>query len=315
MRFTRKVAVGLAGTAILVVGCRPRNQQHSTLQESLQAAVVMPRQIGRSMVVGDTDLTGNRNISGGLPSAVSELIAAKEDVYLSRQQFVVSFDVKAKVPAWTAWQIVKTDLGDVARSDNFRSDEILNTYLETRRKITGVSPEDYKNTCFDRGHQSPSADRTSLPEHNMATFYMSNMAPQTAFLNRRIWADFESFSRDLVRKEGRKLQVYAGTILRDGREKIGRNKDIEVPEAFYKIVMVYEDDAAKQPFGYIAVMMPNVTSNGRDPVANKDEACQEQKRGGSGSQSNSWKDYKVSLKEIERKAGIRFPQLQAARAM
>ena len=314
MRFTRKVVIGLAGTAILV-GCRPRNQQHSTLKDSLQAAIVMPSQSGITMVVGETDLTGNRNIAGGLPRFVSELIAANEDVYLSRQQFVVSFDVKAKVPSWTAWQIVKSDLGDVARSDDFRSDEILNTYLRTHEGTSGVTPEDYKNTCFDRGHQTPSADRTALPRHNLATFYMSNMAPQTAFLNRRIWADLESYSRDLVRDEGRKLQVYAGTILRDGREKIGRNKDIQIPEAFYKVVAVYNDDSAKQPSGYIAVIMPNVTSHGRDPVANKDEACREQKSGGAGALSTSWKDYKVSLKEIERRAGVRFPQLEKTRAL
>jgi endonuclease G, mitochondrial len=308
------VCMGLAGFAILV-GCRPRNQQHSMLANSLQASIVMPRQIGGALVVGDTDLTGNRNIAGGFPRIVSQQIAASEDVYLSRQQFVVSFDSQAKVPAWTAWQIVKTDLGDVARSDDFRSDEILNTYLKTRPRVPGVSPQDYKNTCFDRGHQAPSADRTSLPRHNLATFYMSNMAPQTAFLNRRIWADFESYSRDLVRDDGRKLQVYAGTILRDGREGIGRNKDIQVPEAFYKVVAVYEDDDAKKPMGYIAVVMPNVTSNGKDPLAYREESCAEQKSGGSGTLSKSWRNYKVSLKELERRAGISFPNLDQTRAL
>jgi DNA/RNA endonuclease G (NUC1) len=109
--------------------------------------------------------------------------------------------------------------------------------------------------------------------------------------------------------------VYAGTILRDGREGIGRNGDIQIPEAFYKVVIVYKDDEAKKPMGYIAVIMPNVTSHGRDPVANKDEACQEQKSGGSGSISTNWRDYKVSLQEIERKAGMAFPILENARPL
>lgn len=315
MRLARIVVfLGLAGIATLA-GCRPRSQQTSTLKDQFSASIVLPGQIGNALVVGETNLTGNRNIAWGYPKVVSQKIAANEDIFLSRQQFVVSFDSKAKVPAWTAWQVISQDLGDVERSDDFRSDEILNTYLEKQRRSSGVTPEDYKNTCFDRGHQTPSADRTDAPKHNLATFYMSNMAPQTAFLNRRIWADLESHSRDLVRNDGRKLQVYAGTILRDGREGIGRNKDIQIPEAFYKVVIVYQDDAAKKPMGYISVIMPNVTANGRDPVAYRDESCQEQKRGGSGSLPTNWESYKVSLQEVERRAGIRFPNLDKLREL
>lgn len=152
-------------------------------------------------------------------------------------------------------------------------------------------------------------------KHNLATFYMSNIAPQSAFLNRRIWADLESYSRDLVRDEGRKLQVYAATILRDGREGIGRNGDILIPLAFYKVVVVYKDDDEKKTLGYTTVIMPNVTSHGRDPVSHKDEACQEPQRGGSGSISADWRDYKVSLREIEKKAGMAFPNLENTRQL
>ena len=314
MRLARNVVLlGMAGATL--VGCRPRNQQPSTLKSSLQASIVMPGRIGNAMVVGETNLTGNRNIEGGLPKIISANVAASEDLYLSRQQFVVSFDTKARVPAWTAWQVVRGDLGEVARSDKFRSDEILNMYLEVHERNLGIEPEDYKDTCFDRGHQAPSADRTDTPKSNMATFYMSNMAPQTAFLNRRIWADLETYSRELIRKDKRKLQVYAGTILRNGREGIGRNRDIQVPEAFYKVVAVYEDDEAKKPMAHIAVIMPNVTANGKDPVANREEACVEQQKGGSGSLSTNWRDYKVSLKDIEKKAGISFPSLQSTQAL
>lgn len=314
MRLARDVIIlGMAGAVL--VGCRPRSQPYSAVKVSLQESIVMPRQIGNALVVGETDLTGNRNIAGGFPKIVSDAIASTEDVYLSRQQFVVSFDSKAKVPAWTAWQVTNKDLGDVERSDKFQSDEILNAYLKVHEKNLGVTPDDYKDSCFDRGHQAPSADRTSLPKDNLATFYMSNMAPQTAFLNRKIWADLESHSRDLIRKEGRKLQVYAGTILRDGREGIGRNKEIQIPVAFYKVVVVYEDDDSEKPMGHIAVIMPNVTANGKDPVANRAESCQEQKSGVSGSLSTRWEDYRVTLRDIERKAGVSFPNLERTKSL
>jgi threonyl-tRNA synthetase len=56
-------------------------------------------------------------------------------VILSREQFVVSFDSKAKVPAWTAWQVSSHDMGTTERNDGFRSDEILNRYIEVKTPI------------------------------------------------------------------------------------------------------------------------------------------------------------------------------------
>lgn len=305
--------LGLMSSAL--GACKSRDERASLLKDSLKESIVLPRNIDGAMVVGDTDLTGNRNVAAGLPKQGLRRSAASGDVYLSREQFVVSFDSKAKIPAWTSWQLVNRDVGKVDRGNEFRSDDILNTYLEVRSKELGVTPEDYRGTCFDKGHQSPSADRTRTPRDNDATFYMSNMAPQTSFLNRRIWKDLEEHSRDLVRKDGRKLQVYAGPILRDGREGIGRQKDIQVPEAFYKVIAVYDDDSATSPMGYIAVIMPNVTADGLDPLANIDVVCDEQKRGGTGKLSTKWEDYQVDLSEVESKAGVRFSQFERLRAL
>ncbi len=271
------------------------------------------------MVIGDTDLTGNRNVAGGMPEVGGRHPVSANDVILSRSQFVVAFDAKAKIPTWTSWQIVTDDVGETERSNDFRSDEILDAYLKVKERDLGLSPKDYTNTCFDKGHQSPSADRSRNAQDNNATFYMSNMAPQTAFLNRRIWKDLEQHSRELVKTNGYKLQVFAGPILRDGREGIGPNKDIQVPEAFYKVIAIYDqkddhhsDTNAASPKKYIAVVMPNVTADGLDPLAERTINCTEQKKGGKGKLSTHWEDYKVSLSDIESKAGVKFPQLAAA---
>lgn len=313
MRIRHVLTLGLMSSAL--VSCRSRDQRASKLMDVLNESIVLPRNIDGAMVVGDADLTGNRNVAAGLPKRGAKRSAASGDVYLSREQFVVSFDSKAKIPAWTSWQIVNRDVGQVDRGTEFRVDGILNSYLEVRSKELGVTPEDYRGSCFDKGHQSPSADRTRTSRDNDATFYMSNMAPQTSFLNRRIWKDLESHSRDLVTKEGRKLQVYAGPILRDGREGIGRQRDIQVPEAFYKIIAVYGGDEETTPMGYIAVIMPNVTADGLDPLANIDVACNEQKRGGTGKLSTKWEDYRVDIGDVEAKAGVRFPQFAGIKAL
>ena len=313
MRFIRHaIILGLSGAAIL--SCRPRSQTLSKLQDLLDSSIVAPGKIGNALVLGDTDLTRNRNIAAGFPTILSDRLASPMDLFLSREQFVVSFDSAAKIPAWTSWQVVKNDLGTTVRQNNFKSDDILNKYLEIKIKNLGLTPEDYRNTCFDRGHQSPSADRTRSVRDNTATFYMSNMAPQTSFLNRVIWKDLEEYSRELVKKQGRKLQIYAGSILRNGREGIGPNKEIQVPEAFYKVIEVYEDDEARSPMGYIAVIMPNVTADGLDPLAEKTIACQEQEKNGKGHLPKKWADYRVDLKDIEQKAGVSFPKLADVRS-
>lgn len=295
--------------------CRSRDQRMAKLTDNLNAAVVSPRNLGGAMVIGDTDLTGNRNVAGGMPEVGGSHPVAANDVILSRSQFVVAFDAKAKIPTWTSWQIVAEDVGETERSNDFKSDEILDAYLKVKERDLGLSPKDYTNTCFDKGHQSPSADRSRNTRDNNATFYMSNMAPQTAFLNRRIWKDLEQHSRELVKTNGYKLQVFAGAILRDGREGIGPNKDIQVPEAFYKVIALYDNTSATSPKKYIAVVMPNVTADGLDPLAERETNCAEQKKGGKGKLPTHWEDYKVSLSDIETKAGVKFPQLAMAASL
>jgi len=308
MRVGRNVMLlGLMTSAL--IGCRSRDDRMAKLQAALDSNVVLPKKLDGAMVLGETNLTGNRNIEGGLPSLPSSFHESTDDFYLSRKQFVILYNAKAKVPVWTSWQLVKSDLGEQTRTNSFRGDPILNTYMEVKEGKKGVGADDYGNTCFDRGHQAPSADRSKNKEDNEATYFMSNMAPQTSFLNKRIWADLEVDTRELVETKGHKLQIYAGPIMRDGREGVGPDKDIQVPEAFYKVIAIYKDKEAEKPSDYIAVIMGNVTSDGLDPLANREENCKEHEHGGTGRLSTSWKDYKVKLKEITRRAGVSFPIL------
>ncbi len=315
MKFKVKTLLVVA-VALTSVGCRSRDQRMSRLKDELNESIVSPRNIGGAMVVGEINLTGNRNVAGGLPKMLPNAIAMNADVYLSREQFVVSFDSKAKLPAWTAWQLVKADLGHVSRQNNFRGDEILNTFFEVTEGSSGVMPDHYRNTCFDKGHQSPAADRSNSQEDNDATFFMSNMAPQTAFLNRGIWKDLEEYGRAIVESNGYKLQSFAGGILRDGREGIGPNREIKVPTDFYKVIAVYDNEHAKIPFGYIAVIMPNLTADGLDPLANRESNCLEQEKGFNSIRlPQRWQSYVVTISDIEYRAGVSFPQLAGVKSL
>ncbi len=309
MKFTLNTLMVVV-LAVSLNSCRSRDHRMSKLKDELSESIVNPGRLGGAMVFGEVNLTGNRNVGGGLPRLVGGRSHTKTDLYLSREQFVLSYDGDARIPVWAAWQVVKSDLGDVLRQPAFRSDHILNAYLEEKERADGLSPDDYRNTCFDRGHQSPAADRSNSVEDNEATFLMSNMAPQTGFLNRGMWKNLEDFSRELVETHKYKLQIFAGGILEDGREGIGPNKDIQVPTSFYKVIAIYEDRDDKAPISYIAVIMPNVTAGGLDPLANNDKLCKEQNGSFGFSIRSDWQFYVKNLKQIEDEAGVQFPMLQ-----
>jgi DNA/RNA endonuclease G (NUC1) len=303
----KQVLLVLLGLGVLN-GCKPR-QVTTELSKFTAANSVAPNKLEGVQVVGETDLTSNRNVLAGVPSGIGALDPSGT-LIVSRSQYVIGYNTLEKVPRWTAWQVKASDIGSVERSDDFVNDTILDGYLKAKRISLGVSPADYTNTCFDRGHQSPAKDRSRTVRDNNATFYMSNMAPQTAFLNRGIWKDFESHARDLVEQDGKRIQVIAGSILKDGREKIGPNADIAVPTKFFKILVVYPSESAKKPEGYLAVIMPNTTADGLDPLAEKDINCAESSGSRQGSLPKKWSSYQATLEEVAAETKMKFPELE-----
>lgn len=79
------------------------------------------------------DISGSvleyRNLAAGFPLSLGTQHRSVNDLLLSREQFVVSFNAESKVPVWTSWQLVANDLGSTERADSFQSDQMLNTFL------------------------------------------------------------------------------------------------------------------------------------------------------------------------------------------
>ena len=79
----------------------------------------------------------------------------------------------------------------VDRSNNFRSDYRV-------PQMFRADKSDYKNSGYDRGHLIPSANKLEKEVQNSETFLLSNMSPQHADLNRKIWRILEKEVRDLA---------------------------------------------------------------------------------------------------------------------
>ena len=118
--------------------------------------------------------TSNINLKFGNPSGASQ--NDLNNYLIEKPQYVLSYNCQIGTANWVSWEVDPYWLGDVERSDDFRPDPDVPCYA--------VRPTDYRGSGYDRGHLDPSGDRTATETDNSATFFMSNMIPQSPANNR-----------------------------------------------------------------------------------------------------------------------------------
>ncbi|MEG4584681.1 DNA/RNA non-specific endonuclease, partial [Microcoleus sp. MOSTC5] len=228
-----------------------------------------------------------RNLLLGNPSNAAPSAASTDNYLMVKFQYVMSYNNKTHIANWVSWQLNKSWIGAADRQDNFRPDEALpDSWYKVR-------PTDYSGSGYDRGHITPSADRTRNKPDNSSTFLMTNMMPQVPELNRGVWGDLEEYCRELV-AQGKELYIIAGPVGKQGA--IGRTEKITVPAKTWKVIVVLDKPGLQGITANtrtIAVEMPNDASvKGRN-----------------------WKTFRVSVKQVERETGLNFlsnvpPQVQ-----
>ncbi len=222
------------------------------------------------------------HVALGLPDG-SKATMPNADHFLSvKPQYVVSYNAARKVANWASWELNSSYLGSVMRAEDFRPDDTLPPQLAQ------ATNDDYLGSGFDRGHLCPSADRTRNAADNSATFYLSNMIPQSANNNRGPWGNFEIYERQLVRG-GSQLFVVAGGVFEPGGRTVGSG--VAVPTSTFKVVVVLpagatSPGAVETTTRVIALLVPN-----DDTLVNVDD---------------DWRKFRVSPREIEARTGLDF---------
>jgi len=187
--------------------------------------------------------------------------AGEDDGALPARLFALHDDAR-HVPAWISYRLTAEHApGCLPRKNTFAADPDLSH--EARAK-----PADYHGTGFDMGHLAPDADVMR------ESFYLSNMPPQLAKLNREGWERLEEAVRAWAIGRGEVL-VEVGPIFGDAPETIGPD-DVAVPIAFWKVVAAIPEA--------IAFEMPNA------PVR-KDEAL----------------THVVAIADVEAHAALKLP--------
>jgi endonuclease G, mitochondrial len=197
-------------------------------------------------------LAGEDPLVLGNPSGATPLIANENNYLMEKPQYTLSYSRARATANWVAWRLDSSWIGSTPRQDDFRPDTSLPAGWY---QVTDV---DYSGSGYDRGHMTPSGDRTNSVANNSATFLMTNMIPQISANNQGPWEEFETYCRSLA-QQGNELYIFSGPAGNIGTIAQGR---VVVPAVTWKVVIVLpngSDDLARVNKGTrtIAIIVPN----------------------------------------------------------
>ena len=210
---------------------------------------------------GETGGTGNENgggetgggESGGSQSGSQnpavdqpwlEMTSAKEGsqyvvctpMVNGERNYTVFYDKSMYTPLWTAYPLNSSHMGNLSRPNDWDYNPLIGEQYQIN--VIGSSYSGYS-----RGHLCPNGSRNGIRDMQLQTFYMTNQVPQiqTRF-NDGIWNSLEN----AVQAVGNKEEIYVVTGVAFNKEgetktikyvKDDSNKDIPVPNYFYKVVL------------------------------------------------------------------------------
>lgn len=228
------------------------------------------------------------HLTMGNPSNATADVDNPGNYLMTKPQYVLSYHRDNGRPNWVSWHLDTTWMGSAPRQDDFRPDTSLPAGWYQ------VLQTDYSGSGFDRGHHTPSADRTSSIPDNSATFFMTNMMPQAPDNNQGPWEQLESYCRTLA-NAGNELYIIMGGAGTGGTGSMGgvtmtvANGHVTVPAFTWKVIIVMpvgDNDVARvnKNTRTIAVVMPNTQ----------------------GIRTNPWRMYRVSVDTVEGLTGHNF---------
>ncbi|PJJ83363.1 DNA/RNA non-specific endonuclease [Mucilaginibacter auburnensis] len=224
-----------SGDAGILMGI-PEVQTPDT-SKALPAAV-------RGVVIGKDapPVTGdNSNMLFGNPSGAQTVVAMADNYLMDMGYYIESYNNSKSCPNWVSWHLDAANINNTApRLDNFAAyNGLPNGWFAVKNNSYS-----YNKYGFDRGHNCPSADRTSSTNANAATFLMTNMIPQAPNNNQHTWGNFEDYLRSLV-LQGNEVYVIMGSYGTGGTGAkgyftniaSGTNK-INVPANIWKVALI-----------------------------------------------------------------------------
>jgi len=213
-------------------------------------------------------VTGNALLRVDVPRGMSNTL-------INYYAMAVNFNPSYRIPNCVAYELTSA----TAAMTDAPGHEKRKNYNYARDNGVKGCPDhwEYRGTGYSRGHMAPAMDMRWSPQAMRECFYMTNMCPQNENLNNNTWRMLEERIHRWAKRDGQ-LVIYTGPIMSSRPKMVGKeNKNIAVPDAFFKVVYAPTKKRA------IAFIYPN-------------EPCR-----------GSYRNYAVSVAEVERRTGLRFP--------
>ncbi|MES2275126.1 MAG: DNA/RNA non-specific endonuclease [Bacteroidota bacterium] len=242
----------------------------------------------RPVVLGGADVppaTGdNSNLLFGNPSGAQTTLVMGDNYLIDQGYYVESYNATRGEPNWVSWHLDASNTTNATdRLDNFAAWSALPA------GFYAVQSNSFSGSGFDRGHNCPSADRTSSTAANGATFLMTNMIPQAPQNNQQTWNGLEGYLRTQT-LEGNEVYIIMGSYGTGGTGSNGaattiNSGHVTVPSNVWKVAIIIpigNGDIARvgATTRVIAVNTPNI--NTIDP---------------------NWTKYIVTVRAIEQATG------------
>ncbi len=250
---------------------------------------------GSAATARDVDKTGtdlppatgdNSNLLMGNPSGAQATLVMGDNYLIDQGYYVESYNATRGEPNWVSWHL------DASNTTN--ATDRLNNFAAWSALPSGfyaVQSNSYSGSGFDRGHNCPSADRTSSVAANSATFLMTNMIPQAPQNNQQTWNGLESYLR-LQTLEGNEVYIIMGSYGIGGVGSLSTTAvtsinggHVNVPSNVWKVAVIIpvgNGDIARTTATtrVIAVNTPNINSI-----------------------NTNWTKYIVTVRDIEKATG------------
>ncbi|HTE01684.1 MAG TPA: DNA/RNA non-specific endonuclease [Mucilaginibacter sp.] len=226
----------------------------------------------------------NSDLLFGNPSGAVASVVMPDNYLIDQGYYVESYNGTKGEPNWVSWHLDASNITNASsRLNNFAG------YSGIPAGWYTVQSNSYSGSGFDRGHNCPSADRTSSTDANSATFLMTNMIPQAPQNNQQTWANLENYLREQV-VAGNEVYIIMGSYGSGGTGSNGtattvNGGHVNVPSNVWKVAVVIpvgNNDVSRvsTTTRVIAVNTPNVNAINSD-----------------------WKQYIVTVKDIEAATG------------